>query len=211
MPEGASVTNMVHDLCLTNDEYDACSKLLLRPLKALHRTWVGPMTDIMHALLGDMIAVGDVNRNVRGAQALMLLAGVVEYTRDKKEVIEATGEDASAPAISRVIDYLRKLTENLGQSASRILFTAKAILPPPQPVEASPRRRRRGGGGGSRRDDDDQATKLSNKAQALIMTSKMNISTGKITIAGKQLEQAEAMLAQVEEHGDDGAGQVVGW
>jgi len=120
MPEGASVTNMVHDLCLTNDEYDACSKLLLRPLKALHRSWVGPMTAIIHALLGDMIAVGDVNRNVRGAQALMLLAGVLEYTRDTKEVIEASGEDASAPAISRVIDYLRKLTENLGQSASNV-------------------------------------------------------------------------------------------
>ena len=131
MPEVAVVTNMVHDTCLTEDEYDACSKLMLKPLTSLHPAWVVPMINIMHELLGDMIAPGDVNRNVRGAQALMLLAGVVEYTRDTKEVAAPSGDDLSSPPVMRVIDFPRKLTGNPGQAASRILYVATSAKPPP--------------------------------------------------------------------------------
>ena len=170
MPEVAAVTNMIHDTPLTDDEYDACSRLLLKPLSALHPTWVGPMSVVMHELLGDMIVPNAVNRNVRGAQALMLLAGVLEYIRDSKEVATSSGDDPPSMPVMRVIDFLRKLTANPSQAASRILFVATSVKPPP------PRDLR--GGSDGRVDnmsaEEARAVKISAKAQALIMTAKMN-------------------------------------
>lgn len=130
MPEVDVVTNMVHNTCLSNDEYDHCSSLLLKPLSSLHPSWVIHLVDIVHELLGDMVAPGDTNRNVRAAQALILLAGVVEYTRDTKEVAAPSEDEVPSPPVMRVIDFLRKLTRNPGQAASRILFVAKSVKPP---------------------------------------------------------------------------------
>jgi hypothetical protein len=200
VPAVEVVSNMVHNTCLSDDEYDECSKLLLKPLTSLHPSWVPHLVDVVHELLGDMVVPSDTNRNVRGAQALMLLAGVVEYTRDTKEVAAPSDDEIPSPPVMRVIDFLRKLTRNPGQVASRILFVATSVKPPP------PRRRRgviRVGG-----DEEDRAPTISDKAQALCMTAKMNIGSGKITIAGKQLEQAEALLRQ-EEQGDEDVGGAV--
>jgi hypothetical protein len=194
LPEGAMVSNMVHSTCLTDAEYDDCCKLLLAPLKSLHPTWTSHIISICHELLGDMIIPNNVNKNVMGTQALMLLPGVLEYVRDTKEIVTPTDDETPSPPIMRVVDCLRKITEHPGQAASRILWIAKSVKPPP------PRRRR-----GMRAGDDNERsrTPLSDKASALTMTAKMNITMGKFTIAGKQLEQAEALLQRVETLGED--------
>ena len=194
LPEGAMVSNMVHSTCLTDAEYDGCCKLLLSPLKSLHPTWTRHIISICHELLGDMIITNNVNKNVMGTQALMLLPGVLEYVRDTKEIVTPTDDETPSPPIMRVVDCLRKITEHPGQAASRILWIAKSVKPPP------PRRRR-----GMRAGDDNERsrTPLSDKASALTMTAKMNITMGKFTIAGKLLEQAEALLQRVETLGED--------
>ena len=194
LPEGAMVSNMVHSTCLTDVEYDGCCKLLLAPLKSLHPTWTSHIISICHELLGDMIIPNNVNKNVMGTQALMLLPGVLEYVRDTKEIVTPTDDETPSPPIMRVVDCLRKITEHPGQAASRILWIAKSVKPPP------PRRRR-----GMRAGDDNERsrTPLSDKASALTMTAKMNITMGKFTVAGKLLEQAEALLQRAETLGED--------
>ena len=191
LPEGSDITNMVQESCLSNGEYDACCRALLAPLMGLHRTWTRLMAQILHELLGDMLSPNDVNRNVKGAQALMLFAGTVEYTRGTKEIITtAIDEEQITPPVMRVIDLLRKITSKRGQAASIILWVAKAAKPPPEPPVADQSRRR----GGS----DREPPTARDKAAALAMTAQVNISAGKFTIAGKQLAQAEGFLVEDE-------------